>query len=361
VRIVLLANALSTHTQRWARAYADVGDDVHVVSIRNARIEGARVHCIRVGTENNHRTLPTLLSYARLLVAARRTMRRIAPDVIHAHYSVTHGTIAWVTRAHPVVVSVWGTDVHPAPRRLVRGVLDRLNRAALRHADRVTATSEYLATRVADLTGGSVRATVVPFGVDPAHFPVTQRRRAAPVTFGFVKQLRARYRPDLPVAALARLAAEGMDCRLIVVGDGPLRREVATQIRSLELGSRVTLRGRIDHDRLPELLSQIDVLVNPSSEESFGVILVEAAASGIPSVAAAVGGVPEVVLDGRTGLLVPADDLPALTDAMRRLADDPALRERLGRASAERARQRFAWQGNVDAMRRVLRGAMEAP
>jgi starch synthase len=102
--------------------------------------------------------------------------------------------------------------------------------------------------------------------------------------------------------------------------------------------------GVVPHERMPAFMWGLDVFVNPSRAESFGVAALEAAASGVPVVASHVGGLPEVVADGETGLLVPPEDPAALAAALAGLIRDPSRRRALGRSARERAVALYDWQ-----------------
>jgi 2-deoxystreptamine N-acetyl-D-glucosaminyltransferase/2-deoxystreptamine glucosyltransferase len=102
------------------------------------------------------------------------------------------------------------------------------------------------------------------------------------------------------------------------------------------------MAGFVEHSAVPAVLASLDVLVLPSAYEEMGSVLVEAMASGLPVVASAVGGIPEVVRDGETGLLVPPGDVGALAGVLDRLAADPELRARLAEGARVRARG-YAW------------------
>jgi len=119
------------------------------------------------------------------------------------------------------------------------------------------------------------------------------------------------------------------------------------------LRSRVVFAGGLPHERLAERYAAAAVLVNPSLSEAFGMSLAEAMASGLPVVATTAGGMPEVVEDGRTGLLVPPDDAPALAAAIRRLLGDGSLRASLGRAGRARAEALFGWETVAAGLRAV--------
>jgi glycosyltransferase involved in cell wall biosynthesis len=126
------------------------------------------------------------------------------------------------------------------------------------------------------------------------------------------------------------------DLNLVIAGDGPLRDRVPDAL------------GAVPHAEVERLLERASVVVAPSEREGFGLAAAEAMAFGRPVVAAAGGGLLELVSDGVTGLLVPPRDAEALRTAVERLLADPELRERLGKAARSRARERFGWDAVIE-------------
>lgn len=147
----------------------------------------------------------------------------------------------------------------------------------------------------------------------------------------------ANYRPikrlDMVIDAFALIAADDPGLRLVLVGEGPQRPELEGQIDALGLRQRIRLHGA-ELDPRP-LYGAFDMVVQGSRSEGLPNAMLEAAAAGRPIVATGAGGTAEIVIDGGTGLLVPAEDIGALAAAMRQLAADPALRERFGAAARE--------------------------
>jgi glycosyltransferase involved in cell wall biosynthesis len=145
---------------------------------------------------------------------------------------------------------------------------------------------------------------------------------------------------EMLVAAFAQLVGQQpLPTELWLVGDGELREAVQHQVRALGIESRVRFLGvRSD---IPDLLRAADVFVFPSRWEGNPLSVMEAMAAGLPVVATAVGGVPELVEDGASGILVPNEDLHGLVAAMQRMAQNPDLREQMGHAARCRAVERF--------------------
>jgi glycosyltransferase involved in cell wall biosynthesis len=142
-----------------------------------------------------------------------------------------------------------------------------------------------------------------------------------------------RLAPEKGLGVLVDAMAALPGCSLLLVGDGPERPGLERRVADLGLADRVEFAGWVD----PPWSARrtFDVLAVPSFTEGFPLVIVEAMLAGIPVVASAVGGIPEIVVDGDTGLLVPPHDAPALADALRRLLGDPDLRQ----AMAARCRQ----------------------
>ncbi|HVM58590.1 MAG TPA: glycosyltransferase [Gaiellaceae bacterium] len=152
--------------------------------------------------------------------------------------------------------------------------------------------------------------------------------------------------------AFALVSRERQDVRLAVAGDGPARRELA---RTAPAGTIFT--GELVGDELAALYASADVFCFPSTTDTFGQVLLEAGASGLPVVAAAAGGALELVADGRTGRLVPPDEPPALAAAILELAADPELRRRRGAAGREAALAR-TWPAAIASLAAVYRDVL---
>jgi glycosyltransferase involved in cell wall biosynthesis len=252
-----------------------------------------------------------------LLGSFVRAARRVDADLLHAHW-LPAGWVA-ARSGKPYVVQVWGTDVELARRApwLVRGVL--------RRARLVIAASTALAQSASLLGAREVR--VIPSGVE---LPAAVGPEADPPEVLYAGRLSE----EKGVLELVE-AARGMN--LVVAGDGPLREHVPGA------------RGFVPNDELQAMYARAAIVVCPSRREGFGVACLEAMSHGRPVVATGVGGLRDLVVDGKTGLVVPPRDPPALRAALRRLLADRELRRRLGAAGRQRAQERFSWAAVTDA------------
>jgi glycosyltransferase involved in cell wall biosynthesis len=154
------------------------------------------------------------------------------------------------------------------------------------------------------------------------------------------------------------LAEKFPDVCFLVVGDGGIKDELEEQARQLGLGRRIVFTGfRSD---VPDLLSEAAISVLPSLSEGTSNTLLESMAAGIPVVATRVGGNPEVIEDGVSGLLVPPRDSAALAAAMGRLLEDEELAIRLGQAGIRRVAELFSIEGSIDQTEHLYQRLVEA-
>jgi glycosyltransferase involved in cell wall biosynthesis len=250
-----------------------------------------------------------------------REIRRQFPfDVIHAHTAVPDGILAiWLGELFgvPSVITSHQGDVELVPS-------NQWNRATLRytlgHADRVIAVSSALRNSIISLGVSEQQVVVVPNGFDPVKFypggGVTARRKSSEKIVLFIGQLVQRKDPLILLRALPHLRERLPNLRLIILGDGPLRKQIEDYILQLDLRDSVELVGEIPHSKVPEYIRSADLLCLPSHAEGWPTVIFEGLSQGVPVVASAVGGIPEAICSEDFGLLVEPGDLAGLTEAL---------------------------------------------
>lgn len=284
----------------------------------------------------------------------REELLAFGPDIVHVHepFAPSASMYATLARAAPVVATYHsGAD----RARLFDLAAPSLRRLARRIAVHV-AVSERAASFCRSRVGGTYR--VIPNGTDVARF-----EKAEPADLGpdgrrvlFVGRLHERKGFPTLVSAFEILAGERDDVRLVVAGDGEDRS--AIDRLSAPSRERVTMLGAVRNEDLPPFHAACDVFAAPSiGGESFGMILVEAMAAGLPVVASDIPGYDEVIADGIDGLLVPPKAPVSLAEAIGRVLDEPELAGRLGAAARTRAR-RFDWSVVTEELEEAYRDAI---
>ena len=273
----------------------------------------------------------------------RRAVRAYAPDLLHLADARAHklGALAFLGRTRPptVVTRRIAKDLRRGP------VSRRLYGTAV---DAVVAISDAVAATVRAVGTDPARIHVIHDGVEPTRFDAWRGRRAEARTAAglpathLVIVTAARLDPAKGqatlLAAFARLRRVHPDAFLVLAGEGPERAALEALVAQLGLDGHVELSGRRD---VPLLLGAADLACVPSRKEGLSVFALEAQAAGIPVVASRVGGLPEAVADGETGLLVPPGDVDALAHALTALAADPDRRAALGVAGRRRVFAQF--------------------
>lgn len=345
MRVVYLADAPYVHTRRWVQHFARRGWEAHVISFRPAEIEGVTVHYID-GLEP--------IGKARYLVHARRVralIHELQPDLLHALHLTSYGFLAGLSGFQPSIVSVWGTDVLEAPS--LSPMHRWITRHALSRAGAVTATGLRLAEATLPHMPNGKPVTVIPYGVDIERFRPQPREQRSALVVGGVSRLSPEKGFEHLLRAAALLRDRGVEIRLLLAGDGPSRTTLVRLAEELELTDSVEFLGEIPHEDVPSVLQRLDIFAMPSTWEGFGVSAVEASAMELPVVASNIHGIPDVVLDSETGILVPPGDESAIAAAIERLCVDPTLRKTMGRVGRSFVERNYRWSDNAALMERL--------
>jgi len=295
--------------------------------------------------------LPLALAYARRLPAA--------PCRLHAHFASLPTAVVRVLaafRGTPYSFTAHAYDIHARANR-------RQLPARIAGADRVVTCTAYnrgVLASVAREQADAEKVVLCHHGLElDAYTP--GRARSPDLIIGGAS-LHPKKGLDRLVAACARLGAQGVRFRCVLVGEGPERARLARQIRVLGLAGRVELAGRLPHRELVGLLRSAAVLAHPSvvdrrgSMDGIPNLILEAFAVETPVVATRLSGIPEVVLAEQTGLLVEPGDVDGLTDALARILREPALGRRLGAAGRALVLERFDLGRNVERLAGLLGG-----
>jgi glycosyltransferase involved in cell wall biosynthesis len=316
---------------RMAVAQKEAGNRVGVLAIHGGPLESDLL---------NHGIRAEVLRSGRISrgLQAMRYFRSVQPDVVHAHNptSLHYAILSKLVSRAAVVVTVHG-EVHARRGSALEWFL----------TSSVAVVSK-AALQSLQVRGAADKASVVHNGIalveDSRQERETMRRDLGvreTLVGVIVARLSGLKGHATLLRSLERLRAEGVDLLLLIAGDGAQRDQLERQARELSLDDRTVrfLGARSDVD---QLLRAADFFVLPSDTEGLPLSVLEAMAHGLPIVASNVGGIPELIEDDKQGLLIPPADPIALAAAIRRLADDPALRRRLGDAARARASGEFS-------------------
>ncbi|MDP1650922.1 MAG: glycosyltransferase [Rubrivivax sp.] len=347
--LCLLGDANSVHLRRWAQEMLGRGWRVSVLTARPQPIDGVEQRVLAPVAR------PT--DWLWRVGAARRHLQELAPDLVHAHYVTSYGTLAAVCNRHPLVMTAWGSDLLVTPRR--SAVLRWLTGWTLGRADLVTGDSLDLVAAI-DAYRPRRGAVRIHWGADTTRFhPVPWAGKPG---FG-IASLRAwddNYRIQTIVAALALLlqAAPDAPAQLHLLGGGPREAALRAQVRTLGLQDHVVFHGRVDDAAMQAVLAQCKVSVSVPLSDATSVAMLESMACGLPVLASELPANREWLGDN-DGLWVPAggaekgaDDAAAaaLAASLQALWQDEARAQRLGQRNLARIQRDGRREAQMDAM-----------
>lgn len=354
-KLCLLANASSPHTQKWAIELSKRGWAVELISFLPAEIPNIPVHLVP-------KALGGKIDFILRIRWVEKKIKEIQPDLLHAHYATSFGFLGALSGIHPFFLSAWGSDIFSFPRKspFHRFLLEWI----LGKADYLCSTSHVMAQEMRLYIEGDEGIEVIPFGVDVQQFsPIEQNasRRSEKIIFGVAKYLQPVYGLDLLIQAFAQFVKKEPGPALLrIAGDGPELTRLQALAAKLGIADKVEWWGAIPNSYVAEFYRGLDVVVVPSRQESFGVTAVEGSACERPIIASRVGGLPEVVLDGETGMLIEPENIESLAQAMEYLMEHPEERTRMGKAGREFVLKYYDWQKNVTQMEQVYHAVLEA-
>lgn len=300
--------------------------------------------------------------YQRLTIANGRApafwaaLRRTQPERVlvgHAHPQLL--AAAWAYTGGRFATLTYGNDYLAAQQRWHRPLFNWL----LGRSRPLLTITQANQQRLQSL--GLPPAIVIYPGTDPTHFTPLPPAQSARPTLLAVGRLVSRKGFDLALQALPLIRPQFPDLRLEMVGDGPDRHRLEQLAQELGVSDLVVFHGRVPEAELLAAYRRAHLFVMPAREETavpsmegFGIVYLEASACGLPVIAARSGGAAEAVQDGRTGLLVPPNDAPALAQAVIRLLQNPAERQRLGANGRQWALSEMNWDGTAHKLAEAL-------
>ena len=244
-------------------------------------------------------------------------------------------------------------DIFDRPKGTYDPRLTWFYRQVTRPAYRGAALVVALSPRMRDLAlrGGATpeRVVVIPNGIDPAEIGLDERAPPPPrapnprLELLYVGRLSVEKGVDVLIAAAGLLKADGVAFRLRLVGGGPEEGHLRAQVTQLQLDRDVAFLGPVPRLTLGPLYQSADVVCLPSRSETLPTVALEAMTAGVAVVGSAVGGIPFVIEEGVSGVLVPSQTPRALAEALQRFGRDPALRRRMGGAGRQRSARVFNW------------------
>ena len=354
MRICYLADAASIHTVRWVKYFASRGHEVHLISPgasgENA-VESVNLHLLPM------LHYPTLRCYP---IRIRRLLRRIEPDILHAHYILGYGLWGALSNFHPLVLTAWGSDVLIAPKK---SKVSKLTvKFALRRADLITCGGEHIRRSLVELGVELEKISLVYWGIDTQKFHPRQRSAKIQEELGIsnsptvisLGSLKPLYDIESLIASIPLVLKEIPEAKFVIAGKGPQEMKLKELAKSLGVSASIRFVGWIPHDQVPQYIASADVCVSTFlSGGGLSQGTAEAMACGLPVIVTDFGDNRKWVQDGVNGYIIPLRSPEVLASKIIHLIHNKDIREKFGQINKQIIEEEDNWQKEMEKMEKL--------
>lgn len=361
MKICFVANAESIHTERWINYFVNKGHEVHLISHKGRDIKGVIFHeLITIGKAKitTEKIRPVdLLSYVIRAFQTRNIIRKLKPEIVHAHNVILSGFYASISKFHPIVITAWGTDVLIAPT--VSVFLKKIAKYVLKNADIITCDGLNTKEAMVQLEAHAEKINIIYFGIDTKKNHMSQRNEKLreqlnlnnSPTLISIRSFNPVYSIDTLINAIPRVLTEIPNAKFVIAGTGPLENELKEMARSLQIDKSIIFTGSLSADDIPRYLASADVYVSTSlSDSGLAASTGEAMACGLPVIVTDVGGNREWIEEGKSGFIIPVKDSKMLAEKIICLFNDKEMLKRFGDANRKIIEERQDYYKEMEKM-----------
>ena len=341
MKLCFIADATTVHTKRWVEYFSSTGHEVHLITYEPPEepMDGVHLHVVGSMFKNLYLAFP----FRHLKIM--RLVKKINPDIVHAHFITKFGFHGALLGFHPLVMSAWGSDVLVIPNN--SKLLWYFTKFSLKRADTIYAVSKDMAEKIKFNFGISDdHVEVVPFGVDTELFqPATKDKQESNgriVVFSNRNFLEV-YSIETLINAIPLVIEKNENIHFVIKGTGPLEESLKEHVSSLNVGEYVTFVGWTEYHDMPKYLHDCDIYVSTAISDGTPVSVLEAMACGKACIVTDVGGVGEWIENDVSGCLVSPQQPQILAEKILELARDPAKRDVFGKEAYRVVGERGDW------------------
>lgn len=372
MRLCFIADVISIHTQRWVNYFARRGHEVHLISRRFT--EGYDGFDDRIQMHPLIRLLPlpqasnvsVYLSSVLWLFQVRRLVKKMKPDILHAHFIGVPGYLGAISGFHPLVLTAWGSDILIIPKQ--NPVYRFFTKQALHRADCIICVSSALKEEMIKLGAAPNKIEMTPIGIDTQEFSPGLRNEVllqkldmvdSPVVIS-TRSLKPIYDVETLIKAIPLVLQEIPEAKFVIAGEGKQRSYLESLAQSLGISDSTKFIGWISNNALPKYLASSDVYVSTSLSDGTSISLLEALACQLAPVVTDIPANRPWVDDGRNGFLIPVGDYEMLAERIVFLLKGNNTRDKFGRTGRDIVMQRAEYENEMRNVARIYKDLKHA-
>ncbi len=357
MKILLLSDANSIHTQKWVDSISLKGFEVQLFSLfkpnknTSNKYKKTNVIITSLNLKSKIKELrePNIskIKYLKSIPVIKKIIKQFKPDLIHAHYASSYGLLGILSGFKPLITSAWGSDIYHFPNKNI--INKWLLRLVIAKSDKICSTSKAM-KQVIEKEFNRFDIHEIPFGVDTNIFKPNSKMNEKFIV-GTIKSIESHNGIDCLIDA-ASLVINNFkrNINFMIVGEGSLKKEMHQKAKELKINDKIEFIGYVDHETVLRQYNKLSIFIAVSKRESFGVSVLEAASCEIPSITSDVGGLIEVNLNNKTGIVIKPNEPMALARSIVKIYDDEKFRFRLGKNARKRVIKEYSWEKNVKTM-----------
>lgn len=271
MKICYIANAANSHTVKWVRHFANLGNEVHVISYSKAKIEGAYVHYINFRLKNFPFKVHTV----------HKLIKDLNPDILHAQQANTCGLYATTMKNFNPIVSAWGSDILVDPEKSF--LMKKIIQYVLKHSYYITSDSNYMSKKIIELGGNKNKTLTFPMGIenDLARFKHKYDFSKGEIHILSYRRLEKLYNIDIIIKGFAKALKKHKNLYLDIAADGSEYNNLKDLTKSLNIENHVNFLGKFERKDLGDIIVNNDIFISIPSSDSTSVSLLESMCCGI--------------------------------------------------------------------------------
>jgi len=360
MKICFLADATSPHVLRWVKYFINGSHEVTIIShvLPDEPLEGCEIYKLEKGLK--------YITFWNRIRKIKALLRKIKPDLVHAHYITTYGFMAALSGFHPLIISVWGSDILIAPKE--SRILKYRAKKAIREADFYHCDGIKTRNALVELGAPADRIKTVYFGIDHSRASPDARTDEIKENYGFsghpviisLRSLNPIYDIGSLVRAVPFILAKHPEARFIIVGSGSEELMLKNLAKSLKITEQVKFVGQVPYQDIPRLLASSDIYVSTSlSDAGLAASTGEAMACELPVVITDDPDNRDWVENGINGFIVPVKSPEKIAEKINVLLGDETLRKDFGKRNRAIILERNDYNREMGKMEQIYQEIIE--